>query len=69
MGEKHRRRDPQPGSEPLSSVDGSGPPEAPDEGGDAACWAHLICPECGALGDAVHQKGCQMAPGQTAPRH
>ena len=25
--------------------------EPQDEGGDAACWAHLVCPECGAVTD------------------
>jgi hypothetical protein len=31
-----------------------------DEGGDAACWAHLTCPECGVLlvGGASHRPGC-----------
>jgi hypothetical protein len=26
---------------------------ADDEGGDRACWAGLLCPECGALPDAT----------------
>jgi len=33
----------------------TGPPEEnpPDEnfGGDPVCWAHLLCPECGAVPD------------------
>ena len=30
-----------------------------DEGGDPACWAGLLCPECGAVMDGgPHQKGC-----------
>jgi hypothetical protein len=30
-----------------------------EEGGDSACWAHLVCPECGAmLDDPTHRKGC-----------
>lgn len=31
--------------------------EPQDEGGDAACWAHLVCPECGAVteGSGTHQ--------------
>jgi len=31
------------------------------EGGDAACWAHLICPECGAVVSEGHAAGCQSA--------
>jgi hypothetical protein len=29
------------------------------EGGEGACYAHLICPECGAvLDDVGHRDGC-----------
>ena len=29
------------------------------EGGESACYAHLICPECGTVLDgAVHRDGC-----------
>ncbi len=35
--------------------------EGADEGGDAACWVHLICPECGAFGEGVHVSGCGLA--------
>ena len=31
------------------------------EGGEAACWAHLVCPECGAITSEGHQKGCPLA--------
>ena len=28
-------------------------------GGEAACWAHLLCPECGAVLDGgPHRPGC-----------
>jgi tellurite methyltransferase len=37
--------------------------EPADEGGDPACWAGLVCPECGAIMDGGgHRAGCP-APG------
>jgi hypothetical protein len=33
-----------------------------DLGGEAACWAHLVCPECGAITSEGHQAGCSLAP-------
>ena len=30
----------------------------PSEGGEAACWAHLVCPDCGAIVTEGHQPGC-----------
>jgi len=31
-----------------------------DEVGESACFAHLICPECGiVLNDAEHLQGCK----------
>ncbi len=33
----------------------------PAEGGDAACWAHLVCPECGAITTGGHRPGCASA--------
>ena len=32
-----------------------------DEGGDAVCWAHLGCPECGAIETEGHRPGCTVA--------
>ncbi|MGC8514344.1 MAG: hypothetical protein ACP5P1_15120 [Acidimicrobiales bacterium] len=33
--------------------------EAQDtEGGDPACWAHLVCPECAAVEAKGHRRGC-----------
>ncbi len=29
-----------------------------DAGGDAACWAHLVCPQCGAMVSEGHAPGC-----------
>ena len=30
-------------------------------GGEAACWAHLVCPECGAIETEGHRAGCALA--------
>jgi tellurite resistance-related uncharacterized protein len=54
------------GSErPADSIGGQGSDRAhvgsrlEDEGGDAACWAHLLCPHCGAVvTDGYHFEGC-----------
>jgi hypothetical protein len=36
-------------------------------GGESACWAHLLCPECGALLDGTgHGKGCSTGATQDA---
>jgi hypothetical protein len=32
----------------------------PDRGGETACYAHLVCPECGAMLDgSAHAFGCK----------
>ena len=37
------------------------PREPADEGGDPACWAGLVCPECGAILDGGrHRAGCTV---------
>jgi uncharacterized protein YeaO (DUF488 family) len=32
-----------------------------DAGGEAVCWAHLVCPECGAIETEGHRPGCPVA--------
>jgi hypothetical protein len=32
-----------------------------DTGGDAACWANLVCEECGAVRGDEHRAGCSQA--------
>jgi uncharacterized protein YeaO (DUF488 family) len=34
---------------------------AEPEGGEAACWAHLVCPDCGAIETEGHREGCALA--------
>ncbi|HWE54031.1 MAG TPA: hypothetical protein VG435_00890 [Acidimicrobiales bacterium] len=36
-------------------------PDRRDEGGDPACWAGLICPDCGIVLDgSPHRAGCPV---------
>jgi len=32
------------------------------EGGEPACYAHLVCPECGSVTTEGHQPGCSLDP-------
>jgi uncharacterized protein YeaO (DUF488 family) len=45
---------------------------AAGEAGDAACWAHLVCPDCGAVVSEGHREGCQasmpQSPAESGPR-
>ena len=36
----------------------------PEEGGEAACYAHLVCPECGWVTTEGHRAGCSEAPAE-----
>jgi hypothetical protein len=35
----------------------------PDEGGEAACYAHLVCPQCGCVMTEGHSPACSEAAG------
>jgi uncharacterized protein YeaO (DUF488 family) len=35
--------------------------EPEEAGGDPVCWAHLVCPECGAVVTEGHREGCAAA--------
>jgi hypothetical protein len=37
------------------------PPEEIADRGEPACWAHLVCPQCGAMESEGHQQGCPAA--------
>jgi hypothetical protein len=37
------------------------PGDTAPAGGDPACWAHLLCPACGAMTNEGHRPGCGLA--------
>lgn len=39
-----------------------------ERGGEPACWAHLICPDCGAMISEGHLSGCEWDGSDTATR-
>jgi hypothetical protein len=48
------------GSEqPVKSEPGVEPVDG-ESGGDPVCWAHLVCPECGAVVTEGHRAGCEL---------
>ena len=45
----------------ADAVGGDAPLEIIGEGGEAACWAHLVCPDCGTMVSEGHARGCPAA--------
>jgi hypothetical protein len=43
---------------PDAPAPGTDEPDEPD-GGDPACWAGLVCPECGGLSDGPPTARCR----------
>jgi hypothetical protein len=39
----------------------------PGQGGDPVCWAHLVCPDCGAIETGGHREGCELAAPDAGP--
>lgn len=50
---------------PEANDDGAGSTPVA-EGGEAACWAHLTCEECGAVSGEGHHEGCSSAEARPA---
>jgi len=59
-------RNPQPGAGPRDWA--AEPAGEPGEGGDPVCWAHLVCPECGAMISGGHRPGCPSQPDPPSAR-
>jgi methylenetetrahydrofolate dehydrogenase (NADP+) / methenyltetrahydrofolate cyclohydrolase len=58
LAERHRR----PRGRTAGGAGAPGPPETSAPIGDPACWAGLLCADCGAVVDgSVHRPGCTAA--------
>ena len=44
----------------MSTTPDRTPDPTPDDelGGDPVCWAHLLCPQCGAMPDSPDETRC-----------
>jgi hypothetical protein len=61
MSDQAPRR-PRDAGERDRAADADGPLEIIEEGGEAACYAHLVCPDCGAVVTEGHARGCPAGP-------
>jgi hypothetical protein len=64
------RENPEPAAEAVPATSGTlaaAEPEEAGEGGDPACWACLVCQECGAVISEGHRTGCSRIAAQPAP--
>jgi hypothetical protein len=50
-----------PGDRPDDEPDAAGARAGEPEGGESACFAHLVCEDCGALEHEGHHDGCSRA--------
>ena len=65
--EQPSRHDDVPGRDRLAAASGHTQDDEP-AGGEPACWAHLVCPECGAMASGEHREGCGSGPAAPAAR-
>jgi len=56
-----------PGTDRHAVTGGQAEDDEP-AGGEPACWAHLVCPECGAMTGGEHRDGCGSGPAAPAAR-
>jgi hypothetical protein len=65
--DKPLREGSEPGTDPLrAATPAAGSGEAVD-GGDPACWACLVCEECGAVVSEGHRAGCSRSSQPAGP--
>jgi hypothetical protein len=57
-------------ADPVQAAGGAWPAAGSQEaadGGDPACWACLVCQECGAVTSEGHRTGCPCVSGPAGP--